>query len=315
MTSVEIKSVYRMLTRIIKAYKINRNPQYEEKREQSQIIKAMHGIEKGLSLRDARKGFGIPKVLALISRIDRYSKKGYDCLHPSIQMALGAIEKYIEWNKERDSLDEKIEEAYNTLLLSVPLSNIGGGTIFLTKKEVLDFDAKEIDKCFMTRHSLRDFSGEEVDIEKVKEAIKQANRCPSACNRQPTKVHIICSEEGKRFVASQLEGTGGFADKCSAFLLITGELTAFDFIDSEQLVVNAGIYAGYLVLALHSKGIASCVIQRSLLRTKKINYLRSKLNIPDNEEIVCAIGIGCYPEEFNVPHSVRLPLSDIITIH
>lgn len=311
----EAKYTLRRIATIKKNYENSRKKEYDEKRQQFKIIKAMHTIEKGLSLKDVRVGFGVTKALFLMEKIEKYVDDGFDCEHCSIQMAMGAIKKYVEWNGERNALDSNVKAIYERLLSKIVIKEFVGGTLHFSKDQVLDFNAEEFEKLVVSRHSMRHFGEEPVDIENVKQAIKLAQHCPSACNRQPTKVHIISSEKDKGFLTTQLEGVGGFANSCSAFLIITGDVTAFDFNESNQWIVNAGIFTGYLSLTLHSKGIASCVIQRPLVRSKKLIAMREYLRIPDNEEVICAMGIGVYPDEFNVPASTRLPTNEIITEH
>lgn len=315
MTIADLKYIFRRILAIRKNYEISQDKTYSEKRQQFQIIKAMHTLEKGLSLKDVRIGFGVSKALFLTNMLEKYVDDGFNCEHCSIQMAMGAIKKYVEWNDEKGALNPDVKTAYEKLASKITINQEIGGTQRFSKEQVLNFNADEFNKVVMTRHSMRHFGQEEVNVESIKQAIELAKQCPSACNRQPTKVHIINKQEDKDFLASQLEGAGGFAGSCSAFLFITGDATAFSFNESNQWIVNAGIFTGYLVLALHAKGIASCVIQRPVVRSKKLIGMRNYFKIPDNEEIICAIGLGSYPEEFNVPASARLPIDEIVTEH
>lgn len=188
-------------------------------------------------------------------------------------------------------------------------------TLTLNRNHILDFNPEELTKIIETRHSIRDFSEEPIDTNCVKEAIIAANRCPSACNRQSTRVHIVSTVLGKKELENTLDGVGGFADKCSAYLLVTGNISAFEFAENNQWIVNAGIFVGYLVLTLHARGIASCVIQRPLVRNKKIKKTRELFGIKENEEVICILGIGRYPAEFRVPVSQRFSSDNLVVEH
>ncbi|MGN1202537.1 MAG: nitroreductase family protein [Eubacterium sp.] len=314
MTITHLKHLIREIEGLIKHYKINENVCWQEQHEQYRIIKSMHGIEKGLSLNKVKVGFGAPKIISLMKRIEKYCQQGYDCSHEAVRMAMGAIDEYVEWHKEINELNSDIEKEYEILKSTIPNINNIGGTNNFYKADILNFNIDEFNKVLCTRHSIRNFSDEAVDIEKVKKAIDYANKCPSACNRQPTKIYIVNSSKGVKYLAENLQGIGGFADDCKMFLLVTGNVSAFDFVENNQWLVNAGIFVGTLELTLHSRGIASVVIQRPLVRSKKIDELRNWFDIPDNEEIVCIIGLGMYPDEFKVPASARLPLDKITQI-
>lgn len=310
----ELKHFFREIECLFKRYFLFKNDKYKEQYEQFHIIKAMHGIEKGLSLKNVKVGFGVPKILNLIKQIENYQRAGYDCSHESIVMAMGAIDTYVQWHKDKNALDERIAAAYDKLQSLIPLEeNDMGGFINMTRDEALDFDSKEFEKIMLTRHSLRSFdNSRELDLKAVEEAIELANHCPSACNRQPTKVYIVKDQKNLDHFSQKMEGVGGFAKECQAFLILTGNVSAYCFNENNQWLVSGGIYAGNLVLALHSKGIASCVIQRTLVRSQEIKAFREILDIPENEEIFVAIGIGMYPEEFKAPKSSRLAIDKLI---
>lgn len=229
-------------------------------------------------------------------------------------MAMGAMGKYIAFHKAKDALNGEVEAFYGKLNGLIPHIKSIGGYEKVYKQDILNFDCEEFNKVIITRHSIRNFSDEKVDIDLVKSAIELAQHCPSACNRQPTKIHIVGSEDGIKYLSKHLQGVGGFADDCKMFLIVTGCVSAFDFVENNQWLVNAGIFVGILELTLHSKGIASCVVQRPLVRSNRIDMLRNYFDIPDNEEIVCVIGMGMYMDEFCVPVSTRLTLDEIVTV-
>lgn len=208
----------------------------------------------------------------------------------------------------------RIEEKYLNLVKNIDCSGRPGGASYYITKDILHTDLDAFQNLVDTRHSIRNFGDKDITIEELKAAVQDANKCPSACNRQSTKVYIINSEDGKKYMASHLEGTGGFADECAGFILVTGNISAFDFLENNQWIVSGGIFVGFLVLALHARGIATCVVQRPFVRSKQMQDMRNHFSIPDNQEIICAIGYGAYPDSFMAPNSVRLNNERIIEI-
>lgn len=314
MTINELKHLFRELDKIYRCYRISKSSKWREQHEQFKIIQSMHSIEKGLSLKEVKIGFGVPKVLSLLNKIENYYNNSFDCSHESIQMAMGALDAYVKFHTKNNALNGEIKIKYKNLnALIKRTKNIGGADKYY-KADILNFDADEFNKVILSRHSIRNFSDEKVDIDAVKAAIELAKHCPSACNRQPTKIHIAEKEKDIKYLSKNLQGVGGFADECKMFLIVTGSISAFNFMENNQWIVSAGIFVGTLELTLHSKGIASCVIQRPLVRSKDIVAFRDHFDIPDNEEVICMVGLGMYPDEFFAPSSARLPLEEILKI-
>ena len=145
-------------------------------------------------------------------------------------------------------------------------------------------------------------------------AIKLAHHCPSACNRQGYRVHIV-SKSNFTVINNWFDGVGGFADELDKVILITGNLSTYRFGETMQYVVSSSVFAAYLTLALESLGIGCCFIQRTLVITDEWKRVRSELHIPEDEQIVCALGIGNLMEEYKVPVSHRLSIDTIVTVH
>lgn len=180
----------------------------------------MHSIKKGMSLNEIKIGFGERKVVALMNRLEKYSESGFDCNHESVQMAMCAIAEYIQWHKDKNVLNKDIEK----LMKVFPHNEKSGGTRKCVKSEILDFDCNEFDKVLYSRHSIRNFSDEEVNSEIIMEAVKRANRCPSACNRQPTKVYIVKSMNARKYLADLFRVQAVLQRNANAFLLLQAVL-------------------------------------------------------------------------------------------
>ena len=78
-----------------------------------------------------------------------------------------------------------------------------------------------------------------------------------------------------------------------------------------QYCISSGIYTGYLTLTLHAQGIGACVLQRNLLEDSQWRRLKRNLQIPENEQVICAVAVGMPKEEIKVPVSHRLPVDTV----
>lgn len=293
--------------------RLSKDKRFSASRLEADIIRQLHAIEKGLCLEKPRLGFGMGKFEKLFGFIDEYIKldnKNMFCLY----MARDALKAYLDFHKEKNFANDDIVEIQNRLngltdYLEENNEQCGG---YLTlKKEDMQYSVEQIEALFNTRHSIREFSGEEVTQEEIMKAVALAQRCPSACNRQCSRVYFVNKQKYMTEMKTDLQGVGGFADASYGFLLVTGNKSAYHLDERNQYLVSASIFAGYLSLALHTYSIASCIIQRSVSPSGQWDEFKSINNIPDDEQIILMMAIGKYKEETKVPVSKRFPIYSI----
>ncbi len=283
---------------------------YEADRTAANIIRLVHAIEKGLSIENPRPFFGQKKIDDIISMTKEYAQK-YGKESTCVQMACEALLRWKEWHKENGFQSAEFENmACRIAEMADSMGFVRGdvpyaGTKTLSLRDI-QFDLPELTRFFETRHSIRQFTGEKVDRDKLRAAIKLAQTAPSACNRQAVRVYSIDSKKYMEDLQADLSGIGGFAEDVDLFLLITGKLSAYGKFEHNQFIVSAGIFAGYLSLALHAYNIGACIIQRPTRLSAQWEAFAQKNGIPADEQIVCMIGIGSMKEETAVPVSNRL---------
>lgn len=296
--------------------------QYEQERMFGELLRNVHSIEKGLSLRKIRAGFGYAKISEAYGyalKLTGENSKQYD---EAVLMFVSALDMYLQYHESIGYLDERmnsIKEYKETLekVISHDRStstNSMGGYQVVTKSSYSDEEIDVIESLFLNRHSVREFSQTPVEINKVYSAVQLAHHCPSACNRQGYRVHIVTKEKFSVF-DKWFDGVGGFADELDKLLLITGDVSAYRFSEDMQYIVSASVFAAYLTLALQTYGIGCCFIQRPVVESKEWVRVRNELNISGDEQIVCALGIGNLLDEYKAPISHRLSLDTIVTIH
>ena len=284
-----------------------KNPAFAIARTEAAIIKLLHAIEKGLCLEKPRLGFGIPKIQELFSLTERYiALKAEDtfCLY----MVRDAVSAYLKFHKENGFSNADILDIQNKLeKLKTQLKDDNdtyGGFLTLNRQD-LDFSVEDIEKCFKTRHSVREFTGEKVSPEEIEKAIALAQLCPSACNRQCARVYSVSRQKFLEDMDTDLQGIGGFAEDADRFLLVTAKQSAYGISERNQYIVSAGIFAGYLALTLHAYHIAACTVQRSVTYDLRWDNFRRLNHIPEDEQIVVMFAIGKYKESTKVPVSKR----------
>lgn len=301
----KLKDVLMVVRHTNHVNKILNSDKYLSHRLEGEIMRSVHSIEKGLSLVQPRKLFGLKKINAMLNHVDQYMKLS-DVNINIIRMVIDSLCAYLNFHRDReyselDFLRDKVKEF--TLLYGSSEMIQGGVQRVSLKHDESDYLV--LKKIAYERHSIRDFSGDSVPMGQLRKAIEIAQRAPSACNRQGVRAYVITGKY-KDCLKGWLEGTGGFSDAVDKYILITGRLSSYRKDEHFQYIVSVSIFAGYLTLALQSQGIGSCIIQRSVLYNKKWAEVAKSLCIPGDEQAVLMIGVGMPKEEYTVPISWRL---------
>ena len=138
-------------------------------------------------------------------------------------------------------------------------------------------------------------------------AVELANRCPSACNRQPFACYVISDSVWQVFNKDSNQ-----VYNANKHLLITGVKNAFSVDEIDDWIVSSSIFAGYLSLTLTLYGIGSCVIRKGIVDDASYAQMKGRCGIPANEKVVLELVVGNLKEEFKVPLSNRKEIDSIL---
>ena len=308
-STISLKLVLKEYSRII-----NYNP---KARLESLMLVGAHSLEKGMGIKNTRIGYGRQKATNIINYLNDYCIKGYDCdCFPFVE-SYKMIETYIDFQKNAGFDISEIEVLFdsfkqrNQAKINALTQSAGCGFKYY-KSEYLK---QSEDFCFedfvSLRHSIRDFEEEIVSEEKIRKAIELANHAPSACNRQPVKVYCTNSLEVAHKVDDLITGTSGFKKNIHNFALITCDRSYFAGREIYQWYVNGGIFLSFFILALHSLGIGSVVMQWFAFHTTE-KELKQLMGIENSEAIVAVVGFGYYPDEVKCIEAQRKNWDEIV---
>ena len=291
------------------------NPKVKTKAAQeSKILRQTHMIEKGMSLSNPRKGFGQAKIATLFEMLDRYIELGFPTDGMPFQNAIIALNEYVIMQKnlgyENASLNKRLAEYQKYLEIENP-----AGIIHDTKSNIMDQVHKTYPEFFNSRHSMRQFRPEKVETEDIKKAVRLAQKAPTACNRQASRVYLYSDEQVNHALGELIAGNTGFDDEVKNYLVVTADVSAFyDSFERNQIYVEAGIFTMALVEALHYYGIGSCVLQNGEYFKKNKEFKNICKNIPENERIILFVAVGYYKDNFTYAASMRKKVDDILII-
>lgn len=270
-----------------------------------------HGIEKGLSFRKPKEGFGVSKILILIDCVKKYMQ--YPNFNKeSVNETLNVLDAYINRFKANLKIEPVVKE-YNALVAEFgAIKGCCAGTITINKKDVEE--AIDIDylKFIRSRHSYRYFT-KDVSIDQIKQALEIARYTPTACNRQPQHVHVYQGKEMEEVLTIQ-HGALGFIDEMSYCILITADIRAYSYQENNQAYVDGGLYAMNLLNALHATGLGTIPLTCGHLQGTNRKKL-AQFGVKEYECPILVIGIGGLEEKAEVNVSPRKEYSDYTTFH
>lgn len=275
------------------------NRQYE-----AAITRLYHTIEKGLSYEDYRAGFGKENIRKLILLMQNYVKDGYSIESKFYRNSLCVLNQYIEknskYNKEINGiLKKEIED-----LPGIP-NSVGGGVIEFIPLDEERVKSVSYSDFVHSRHSMRHFSDQPVELKDIYEALEIAQCTPSACNRQGWRTIVITDKEKIKKVLAYQNGNRGFGYEIDKLLVILGDLRCMNR-DRElyQVFIDGGMYAQAILCSLHYMHIATIPLSGALSNVQE-RHVRKTLQLRDSDEIIMFIGIGNYPEHCQTTKSTR----------
>lgn len=278
------------------------------------LSRETHTIEKGMSMRKPRKGFGQQKVANLITRLRKYVKLYMNEDSAFLDYPLSTIQTYIDYTLSTGVNIPDLQKNFSFLLQEAGRTNVCGkaGVEKVTKNAILEKCNKDFESLLYSRHSIRYFSDTPVGDDVINKALELAQRTPSACNRQGWLTHVFRDQLSIELVKWQ-GGSRGFEDEIKCAILVTANLKAFLNHEVHQAYVDGGLYAMNLINALHSLGVGTIPLSCGF-EYRKIAKL-SKFNIPENEVPIVIIGIGNMEQKFNIAVSERKSINKTNTFH
>lgn len=279
---------------------------------EARILRQAHVIEKGLSLSSPRKGFGTARIDELLEMLHGFIEKGYATDNFAFKNAVAVLNEYVEYQSTLDYQNDKLNKELISLN-ELAGQAINAGIEKTSYKQLRNLIDGSYPEFFNSRHSMRQFSTRDIDIEDIKKAVKLARKAPTACNRQASRVYFYEDDATNSKLGEYIAGNTGFDSEVKKYLVITADASAFyDTFERNQLYVEAGIFSMALVEALHYYGIGSCILQNGEKSKTNKRFREICDNIPQSERIVLFIAIGYYKDEFTYATSSRKAVDKVL---
>jgi len=268
------------------------------------IIREYHVIEKGLTMPEIRLGFGENMILSLCCDCEKYIAI-YGDGEEQVQHAVGVIFEYKRYHDEHNySLDKEVIAAIGKLKIKAQQISESWQKN-ATKDEYFKYAEAPFHLFSSSRSSVRNYTSEEVPMEKIMSILKLSQNTPSVCNRQPWRTYVYADKNQIGKILEIQGGTRGFGHLANKLILITGELGVFAGTqERNQVFISGGMYTMNILFAFHYHKIAACCLNCGT-SPKKDRQLRSLCKVKESEVFIAMVICGIPPEKFMITGSKR----------
>lgn len=278
------------------------------------IITRYHVIEKGLTMPEARLGFGKDAILLLCDLCIEYSSK-YNTTDEQLLHAIGVVFEYERFHQTQNyPLDDKVVSKIE-LLKHTGINTNCSVQIKTSRTDYFSQTESSFLQFSNSRKSVRNYTNQDIPLEVFTKVFNLAKNTPSACNRQSWRTYLFTEKKHINEILNIQGGNRGFGHLSNKVIVISGEVGAFASPgERNQVFIDGGMYAMNLLFALHYYQIAACILNCSTT-IEKDRKLRESTKIKESEVFIAIISCGIPPEEFEIAASKRFDIKRTNTIN
>lgn len=264
-----------------------------------------------------RRFFGVEPAKKTTELIQEWERQGGTLEAPAYLGAIEAMRAY------RDALEvnpppPEVAKWLRPMLDRLLSTRKPAGDAFITpiQPQPTPATAETVFATLMqARRSVRHFKPDPVPLNLIEQCVNIAQWSPSACNRQPWKVHAYTQKEQIKSMLKLQNGNTGFGHQLQTLLVITSDRTSFfDATERNEPYVDGGLFAMSLLLALQSHGISSCCLNWCVdAQTDKKAHAAGC--IAEQEAIIMYLAIGYADTAATVPRSIRKSSRATLLVH
>jgi nitroreductase len=214
-------------------------------------------------------------------------------------VALASLFAYYEFSRKNGVDDTELHRKLEDLkaIADAYDGEPGSGGARTTSRDEIHRAAKrDLEDFFTSRHSIRDFAAGEISPDLIRAAVRMAQRAPSVCNRQSSKVYVLRDEQEKRQALALQGGNRGFGEQAELVMIVTSDVSHFVIPgERNQCWVDGALFAMSLVYALHSLGLGTCCLNWAKKREVD-RELKEASGIPEGEAVIMMIAVGRLPD-------------------
>ena len=275
---------------------------------ETEILLLSHSLEKGMGIHRVKRGYGLERANRLVDLLYLSRAKG-DNNKFFYKEGCSVVLAYLEYQKSQQVNVSILEERFSKL--HYDSSDLMSGYRMILKEELEEGMQTNWERLIDSKHSLRMYSSDSITKSEFEQAVHNAIKSPSACNRQPWKVYCSFEKGKNQEISKYVPGNKAFESDIPYYCIVTADRKLFGSEEIFQWYVNGGIFLAYLTLSLHALGIGSCIFQWPL-HYKEDKRMREAAAIGDSEIIIAVVGFGKYPEQTKCLGAQRKPTQEVL---
>lgn len=275
----------------------------------SELIFQHHKLEKGLCLPPPLRFFGQDAADKTLELMAEWRNAGLGLDHPVYRAALDILKAY------RDRLD-----------VTPPPTDFGPDLIRRIDAMLADFNperslptpilpaqmpadaAASLHAIALGRRSVRAFDGKPVGFALVEKALTTAQLSPSACNRQPWRIHFYDRREDIDALLRLQNGNSGFGRTIPLLAVVTADCSSFfGMVERIEPVLDAGLFLSTFLLAMQANGLSSCCLNWCVPPDRDLKAHEIG-KIPAEHQIVTFLEIGTHEPGSRCPAHIAARL-------
>lgn len=272
------------------------------------MVYYIHRIEKGLSHKHFRSGFGRSAFIELKAMMERWRELGYPVDDVTYHAAQNVVRAYVHKHRAiGKQIPQFVSEWFADEVASADKAcgNEGNAGVKIVRaSDKLDNKTKNYATLFAQRTSVREYAGTPVNMQAVHDAIALSMKTPSVCNRQAYRILLV---QNPKLIEHALKLQGGWRgyDMPPLLALISVDVRSFVSVEERnEPYIDGGLFTMAFLTALEYESLASCPLN-TMMRKQQEHDIRNLLGIPDYEVLIAFVAIGNFPESIESPISFR----------
>ncbi len=282
----------------------------------AELLFQYHKLEKGLVMPGKPRMFGEDPSRATIRLLDRWRQEGHPQDDPIYLGALETLQGYVA-KLEAYALDpqERVLAPIKAYLQAHPARTPQLQTPHPLSYPLPQQTYEALEQLVISRRSVREFAPQLPPDEAITKAAAIGAQAPSACNRQPWRVHVFKDPEQIKALLQHQNGNRGFGHLVPCLAIITADKSGFfDATERNQPYIDGGLFSMSFIYGLAAQDIASCCLNWCVrpATDRKVHQLAA---IPEHESIIMYLALGYPLDSTKVPRSPRRAHTEILEFH
>lgn len=280
----------------------------------ARIMYNVHAIEKGLSRGSGmRLGFGRQAFSDLNDALVVYVRSGFPLDSFPFLQGRSIVHRYVEAHGQQAAEGDATLAVVDRSFRVHEGAFVAAGTKVIHRAEKERNASKGFYELAQGRSSVREFSGMAIDMAKVENALRNAAKTPSVCNRQGWRAYVVTHPEKMKELLRLQRGFKGYPTQPECVVVICVSNSSFlSPVERNEAFVDGGLFAMSVLYGLEAEGLAAVPLN-AMMNSVDERDIRKLVEVDPALQIVMFIAVGDFKEETIVPVSDRKMLTDYVT--